>query len=98
MGTVAGVLICIIISYLKDLLHLTSNLTTIFVTELFQLLWFFIVSFLIYLRSDDISYIVGKFWRFLPEGIIVSLLAPFFFSIFDVIWKPGHENSLGTDV
>ncbi len=99
MGTVAGVMICIIISYLKDLLHLTSSVITIVVTQLFQTLWFIIVSSLIYLKTDDFSYIVQKFWRFLPESIVISLIAPFLFSILDVIWKTeGESSGLGSSV
>ncbi len=99
MGTVAGVMICIIISYLKDLLHLTSSVITIVVTQMFQTLWFLIVSSLIYLKTDDFSYIAQKFWRFLPESIVISLMAPFLFSILDVIWKTeGESRGLGSSV
>lgn len=99
MGTVAGVMICIIISYLKDLLHLTSSVITIVVTQVFQTLWFLIVSSLIYLKTDQFSYIAEKFWRFLPESIVISLLAPLLFSILDAIWKTeGKSTGLGSSV
>ena len=98
MGTIAGVMICIVISYLKDLLHLSSSIITIFITQLFQFLWFAIVSTLLYLKEDNFSYIIEKFWRFLPESIIISLLAPFFFGILDVIWRAETERSLGESV
>lgn len=98
IGTVAGVMICIIISYLKDLLHLTSSVITIVVTQVFQTLWFLIVSSLIYMKTDDFSYITHKFWRFLPESIVISLLAPFLFNILDAIWKSEGESGLGSSV
>lgn len=99
MGTVAGVVICIVISYLKDLLHLTSSIITIVVTQIFQTLWFLIVSSLVYLKTDDFSYIAQKFWRFLPESIVISLLAPFLFSILDAIWKTESDSGgLGSSV
>jgi len=99
MGTVAGVVICIVISYLKDLLHLTSSIITIVVTQIFQTLWFLIVSSLVYLKTDDFSYITQKFWRFLPESIVISLLAPFLFSILDAIWKTESDSGgLGSSV
>jgi len=99
VGTVAGVMICIVISYLKDLLHLTSSLITIVVTQIFQVFWFLIVSSLVYLKTDNFSYIVQKFWRFLPESIAISLLAPLLFSILDAIWKMDSDNSeLGSSV
>lgn len=98
MGTIAGVIICIVISYLKDLLHLSSSVITIFVTQVFQSLWFVIVSILLYLKEEDFSYIVEKFWRFLPESIVISLLAPFFFGILDVIWRAETDRALGDSV
>ena len=95
MGTIAGVLICVVISYLRDVLHFTSSLITIVVTQIFQVLWFIIVSSLLYLKMDDTSYIIDKLWRFLPESIIISLLAPFFFSVFDKVWGVGNEGLMG---
>lgn len=98
MGTIAGVLICITISYLKDLLHLSSSVITVLITQLFQFLWFFIVSALLYIREENFSYIIEKFWRFIPESIVISLLAPFFFSVLDVIWRSEGERALGDSV
>jgi len=94
MGTISGVLICIVIGYLKDLLHLTSNVMTVFVVQMFQFLWFTIVSILVYLKEDSLTYIVEKFWRFLPESIFLSLIAPFFISILDTIWQIREDRVL----
>lgn len=91
MGTIAGILICIVISYLKDLLSFSSSILTILVTQMFQFLWFIIVSILFYIKEEELSFIIDKFWRFLPESILISLLAPFLFNILDVIW--GSESN-----
>lgn len=98
MGTISGVIICIIISYLKDLLHLSSSIITIFVTQMFQFVWFFIISALLYLKEESFSFILEKFWRFLPESIVLSLLAPFFFGVLDVIWRAEENRTLGESV
>jgi hypothetical protein len=95
MGTIAGVTICLIISYLKDLLHFTSYIITIFVTQLFQTLWFLIVSSLLYLKVGDLSYITEKFSRFVPESILISCMAPFFFLVLDLIWRVDEQGMLG---
>lgn len=95
MGTIAGVLICIVISYLRDILHFTSSIVTITVTQLFQCLWFVIISALLYLKLGSIDYIYEKLWRFLPESIVLSLMAPFFFSILDKIWGVRDEGLMG---
>ncbi len=98
LGTIAGVLITILISYLKELLHFTSAAATILVTQLFQMLWFIIVSSLIYLKTENTAYIIEKLWRFLPESVIISLMAPFFFVLFDQIWAVDESGMLGDQI
>lgn len=95
MGTVAGVVICLLISYLRDVIHFSSAAMTVLVTQIFQCVWFLIVSILLYSRMGDMTFVIDKFWRFIPESIIVSLLAPFFFSILEKFWSGGEEASLG---
>lgn len=97
-GTIAGVLICVVTSYLRDILHFSSAGMTMLVTQIFQGLWFVIVSGLMYLRFDNTEYIVSKFWRFVPESLLISLLAPFFFAILDRIWNTSEGGMLGDEV
>ena len=94
ISTFSGVLVCMIIGYLKDLLHFPSIIATMLVTQIFQTLWFFISSLLLYLKLGNWQYIFNKFWHFLPESIIISLLAPFIFLLLDKIWKVGHDSVL----
>ncbi|MCK5882781.1 MAG: hypothetical protein KAG61_03765 [Bacteriovoracaceae bacterium] len=98
MGTVAGIIVWMIVSYLRDLLHFSSSFVTGFVTQIFQMIWFLIVAVLIYIKSGDVSYLIGKLWRFIPESLIISFIAPFFFSILDKIWSLGRGGSLGDEV
>lgn len=98
LGTIAGVFICIVISYLRDVLHFSSAAITIAVTQVFQVVWFLIVSCLFYLKTGNIAVLIEKMWRFIPESIVISLLAPFFFAIFDRIWGTSGEGSLGGEI
>lgn len=98
MGTVAGIVVWMIVSYIRDLLHFSSAFITSVVTEIFQLIWFFIVAILIYLKSGDMTYLLGKFWRFIPESLIIAFIAPFFFSILDRIWSLGRGSSIGDEI
>jgi len=98
LGTIAGIFICIVISYLRDLIHFSSAAITITVTQVFQVVWFLIVSSLFYLKTGNMGILVEKMWRFIPESIAISLLAPFFFAIFDRIWGVNSEGMLGGDV
>lgn len=95
LGTIAGIVICFIISYVRDLIHFSSAFATMVVTQIFQVCWFLTVSGLLYMKLGQIDYIVEKFWRFIPESLIISLIAPFFFAIFDKIWKVSDTGMLG---
>jgi len=96
-GTVAGVIICILISYLKELLDFSNALSTIIVTQIFQLFWFLISAALIYLRTDSFSFVVSRFWSFIPESITLSLLSPFFFNLMHKFWKI-DQKSAGVEI
>jgi hypothetical protein len=95
IGTISGIFICILVSYLKNLIHFKSNFMTIFITQMFQFIWFLVISILLYIKYSNTEYIIAKFWRFLPESILLSLVAPFFFVIFDTIWSYQRDSSLG---
>ena len=96
-GTFAGVVICLIVSYLRDILHFTNAFVTMTLTQIFQFVWFILASFLIYLRFGEFSYILSKFWRFIPESIMISILAPIFFSLLDKIWRLNDRGILGDE-
>ena len=97
-GTIVGIFVCILIAYLKELIHFSSSFATILVTQIFQSCWFILSSSLIYLRTSNMEYIIAKFWRFLPESIIISLLAPFIFSILEKIWNTSDRGMMGEGV
>ena len=97
IGTVAGVLICMLCSYLKELLDFSSNISTILLTLLFQGLWFVVQGVLLYLTMDDWGYVVEKFWRFVPESIVLSLLSPFIFGILDFVWWSLNQEGVLED-
>ena len=92
MGTIAGVFVCILIAYFKDILHFSSYLITVVVTQISQAVWFGIVSLILYFKGADITFFVDKFWRFIPESIVASLIAPIFFSLFDKIWNISEKT------
>ena len=97
-GTIAGIAVCIVISYLRELIHFSSAAATMIVTQIFQTFWFVVVSGLIYMRMGDVTYIVDKFWRFVPESIVISLLSPFLFLIFEKVWSMSEGGLLGDEI
>ena len=94
-GTIAGIIIYAIISYFKDVIYLSSAATTVMFVQIFQFVWLIIVSLLFYIKLGSFSFFIEKIWRFIPESIILSLLAPVFFMLFDIIWQVGKDDMLG---
>jgi len=94
VGTFCGVIIVITITYLRDVINLKSGILKILITQLFQLLWFALAGGLIYIRMDDMTYVIAKFWRFVPESIVISLTAPFMFMLLDRIWHFIKEDGI----
>lgn len=94
LGTTAGVVVCMTIHYLREMIHLSSAVVTILITEIFQVLWFIIVSILIYIKNGNWSYVASQFWNFLPESLVLSILAPFLFFLLDKIWSMKDEGFL----
>ena len=83
---------------MRDVLHFSSAIITMTVTQIFQLVWLVIVSGLFYLKTSNTTFLIEKMWRFIPESIAISIMAPFFFSIFDRIWGTSSDGMLGEDV
>lgn len=95
MGTIAGIITCTSISYLRDVIHLGSTSLTMITVQIFQMVWFCIVALLIYIQIDSWAYVIQKFWRFIPESILISILAPFVFGLLDKIWQPRGDGAFG---
>jgi uncharacterized membrane protein YvlD (DUF360 family) len=98
MGTIAGVITCVITSYLKDMIHLTSMGMTVFITQMFQLLWFAIISIGLYIQTHNSDLVFGRFGRFLLLSIIISLISPFFFTLLDRVWKMDEHGMIGDEI
>ncbi len=87
LGTFTGILTSILIGYLKDMVQLNSRLSTMIFVQVFQTIWFVIVSLLISIKINDFGYVFDRFWRFLPESLILSLISPFFFIVLARFWS-----------
>ena len=92
MGTIAGVVVCVLITYFKDILHFSSYIITVVVTQISQVVWCGIVTTILYFKGADVDFLFDKLWRFVPESIVASLIAPIFFSLFDRIWNISEKT------
>ncbi len=87
IGTATGIFVIIILSYIRELIHLGTPVVTIFVTEIFLLLWNFISSGLIYFKDDNFSVVLDRFLTFLPASLVIALLSPMLFAFLEQIWS-----------
>ncbi len=95
MGTVAGVLISVIVSYARDIIQFSNAVATMLIVQISQMIWFVIIAILMYIRSGSSDLVVDKLWRFIPESIVLSLLAPVVFNVLELLWKKRNQNILG---
>ncbi len=97
-GTIAGVTACFTISYFKDIVHLSSYTTTVIFTQIFQFFWPCITGILLYFKGASISFLIDKFWRFIPESIFIAFMAPLIYPLLDKIWDVSDETTLRNDI
>jgi hypothetical protein len=95
MGTFAGVTISIIVSHVRDVIHFSNAAATMMIAQISQTVWFIIVAILMYIRSGSSELVIDKLWRFIPESIILSLLAPLVFGFLETLWRVRGQNIWG---
>lgn len=95
MGTIAGIVICIVVSYVRGMIHFSSWSMTMMITFVFQILWFFVVSLLVYIQVGSFGYVFDKAWRFLPQSIVIALISPLFFYLLNRMWRVEDRGLLG---
>lgn len=93
IGTLVGILISLSVRYLRDLLQFSTKFSTIVVVQVFQLVWFVMISTLLSIKLGDFSNFFTLFWNFVPESIFLSLVSPFFFDLLDRVWKVNDSSN-----
>lgn len=91
IGTFIGVLISRIIYFFKETVDFFAFPLVTLVVQASFLLWLLFSSLFLYFQNGPIW---SRFWVFIPESIIASLLAPVLFIVLERIWKQDEEASL----
>lgn len=92
LGTFAGLIVMISANYLKELLHLTTAVMTMFTVQLFQVIWFVSVTLVICLKISNFEKFGMILWSFIPGSILLSLISPILFWILEQIWRVPSDN------
>lgn len=99
LGTIAGMIVLASANYLKELLHLTTAIMTMFTVQLFQVIWFLTVTVVICLKISDFEKFGIILWTFVPGSILLSLISPILFWVLGMIWKvPSEGGPRGVEV
>lgn len=98
IGTIAGILISGIINGLKDVLHMTSAVSTMVIVQIFQVVWFLLVNLMLGFKLSNYSIIGMNFGSFVGQSIVLSLLSPILFVVMEKIWKSDNYSASGVSV
>ena len=93
IGTIAGLVISGIINALKDVIHMNSAVSTMVVVQTFQLVWFLLVNLMLGFKVANYGVLGMFFFSFLGQSIVLSILSPYMFYLFERIWKPSNNFS-----
>ena len=92
VGALSCLTVSILISSLRNVIHLSNYFVTFVFVQLFQIVIFFISSLIIYLKLDSSESLLESFYLFLPESIIISFISPMVFNLLHKIWfRSGRE-------
>ncbi len=96
VGVLSCLSVSIIISSLRNIIHLNNKLVTIIFVQLFQVTIYGISRLIIYLKLGDGDFVLNSLSLFIPESIFISLMSPFIFQAFHRIWRttPGELDKV----
>lgn len=99
LGTLAGLIVMMSANYLKEVLHLTTAVMTMFTAQLFQLIWYFTVTLVICLKISNFDKFGMIMWSFIPGSILLSLLSPILFWVLERVWRvPSEGGPRGVEI
>ncbi|MDH4468631.1 MAG: hypothetical protein QE271_11290 [Bacteriovoracaceae bacterium] len=86
LGTLIGVIICVVMSRLKAMIQLTGPLSIIMTTYFLQFAWCLMAGILTSLRNHDWKFFQLFVNQGLTYGLVTAALSPLLFFIFRNIW------------
>jgi hypothetical protein len=96
LGTLVGIMISWIIAFLRDNIQLKSHLATVVLMFIFQISWFCLVQFILYLKLGKLNDLGTNFLYSFIQSLFLSLISPYFFKLMNFIWrtKEGYQSSM----
>ena len=92
IGALSTLLISIIISFLRNLIHLNSYFVTFVFVQLFQIFIFIINSFFMSLKVGSFQFLGESLSLFILESLAISGLSPFIFNLLKKFWSVTEDD------
>ena len=86
LGTLVGIVLSIVVVYVKEILQFSSFLLTIITVQVFQIAWYVLSFTLICLKLGSFEKFGLYFWNSFWGSVLLSLMSPFFFKFLDKVW------------
>lgn len=93
LGTLVGIFVSLIASYLKEVLQFSSAIATIITVQLFQIVWYLGTVSIICLKIGSFEKFGLLFGNAIPSTFLLSLISPLLFNLLDKVWAV--ENEVG---
>jgi uncharacterized membrane protein YvlD (DUF360 family) len=86
LGTLVGIFISLIASYLKEILQFSTAIATIITVQVFQVLWYVVTISIISLKLGHFNHFTMMFWNVIPGTFFLSLVSPLLFNLLNRVW------------
>jgi hypothetical protein len=93
LGTLVGIFVSLMASYLKEILQFSSAIATMITVQLFQLVWYLCTIAIICLKLGNFEKFGLMFGNALPGTFFLSILSPFLFSLLNRVWSVESDVS-----
>lgn len=94
LSTLAALVVCFIINYFKEIMQVSSIVSTIISVFIFQIVWFLVVAAVIASKNGDFAFILPRILRIIPEALGLALISPFVYKLLDKIWSDREDEGV----
>ena len=96
LGTLVGIFVSLIASYLKEILQFSTAIMTIITVQIFQVIWYIATLTIISLKLGHFNNFGMMFWNVLPGTFLLSLVSPLLFNLLNRVWPAEMQVSRST--
>jgi hypothetical protein len=86
LGTLVGIMVSLIASYLKEILQFSSAIATMVTVQIFQFIWYVSTLGIICLKLGTFESFSLMFWNVIPGTFFLSLISPLMFNLLNRVW------------